>query len=82
LGALFFLQIVSTFVQIGAKGSLDFDYKLATAVPTDFIQSDYVPDSSEFSDAPETPESFENFQQSPSRQSSASESDIENYWGF
>ena len=68
LGALFFLQIVSTFVQIGSKGSLDFDYKLATAVPTDFIQSDYVPDSSEVVDydVPELPEGFGEFQRSSS----------------
>lgn len=84
LGALFFLQIVSTFVQIGSKGSLDFDYKLATAVPTDFIQSDYVPDSSEVVDydVAELPEGFGEFQRSSSGQSTANESDIENYWGF
>jgi hypothetical protein len=86
LGALFFLQIVSTFVQIGSKGSLDFDYNLAKAEPTDFKQSTYQPDSSELEQPDSvTPENFENFNQSPStttRQSSASESDVENYWGF
>lgn len=86
LATLFFLQIVSTFIQIGSKGSLDFDYKLATAVPTDFVPSVYVPEVEEIEEyeEPSLPEGFSEFDQEfqQGRQTTDNESDIENYWGF
>lgn len=87
LAALFFLQIVSTFIQIGSKGSLDFDYKLATAVPTDFVPSVYVPEIEEdvvYEEPAGLPEGFSEFDNefTQGRQNTGNESDIENYWGF
>lgn len=80
LGGLFFLQIISTVVQVGNKSSLDFDYDLATAVPVPFKASTYVPpEPTEFDDnvAP-----FENPDRQFVQENNASEDDITNYWGF
>ena len=77
---LLVLQIVSIFIQVGSKGSLDFDYKLATAAPVAFKASTYDP-ASEL----ELPEG-EAPQPDPAPTSlsknTADEQAISDYWGF
>lgn len=89
LGVLFILQVTSTFIQINNKGSLEFDYKLATAEPTEYVPSDYEPGEVDFDELPqedgeepvEETEEGEEPEEVPA-DTTIDESDISAFWGF
>lgn len=82
LAGLFFLQLVSVVIQINNKSSLEFDFKLANAAPTDFIESDYVPNSNELDEGSDLDAGFDAPPQPNQLQSDSNENDISAYWGF
>jgi len=73
-------------IQIGNKGSLDFDFNLATAEPTEFVPSDWTPEEVEFDELPEeeTDETEEpDFSEAEIQtHTEITEDDIERFWGF
>lgn len=77
---LFVMQVATTLTTMLQKGSLNFDWDLASAEPAEFQESDYVPEPESELEVPE--DSAEPTVKKVDTTTPLTEEEISNYWGF